>query len=949
MSASSHPLAPLSASEIKNAAAIIKASWPAHTELYYKAITLQEPPKTEVLKYLEAEHNGKPLPAISRKAFINYYIRNTNKFHEAIVDLTSGRVDRNVLLGPFIHANGDGEEIIAIEKVALEDEKVKAEIAKLELPKGTVVISDPWIYGSDGIGDEERLYQCFLYLRDPMNPSEADSNHYAMPLPISPVVSTATMKVIRVDILPTGADNTIKPVGKYKIQPPNEYIPEAQKLRTDLKPLNVVQPEGASFQVQQQGTSNVISWQKWTFRVGFNQREGMVLYDVRYDNRNLFYRLSLSDMNIPYADPRHPYFKKSAFDLGDAGAGIMANNLKLGCDCLGSIYYLSSVLSDDKGGVLDMPNVVCIHEQDAGIGFKHTNYRTGRAVVARSRELVLQSIITVSNYEYILAFIFNQAGELEYEIRATGILSTQPIDEGVEVPFGTVVHPGTLAPHHQHIFSLRIDPMIDGYDNRLVYDEAFAMPRSEWNPHGTGYYVKETVVEKSGGYDIDYDNNRSFKICNPNSRNPVNGKAVAYKIQAPPFQKILSDKDSFNYKRAEFSDHNIYVVKHKDGELYAGGLYTNQSRGGTGVRSWAERNENVKDTDLVVYVQAGINHIPRVEDFPVMPCEVLSIHLKPVNFFDKNPALDVPPSEQAFNKSNLLSEQHQQPSVTATVGENAKVGSIDALKKHSKITLLQLSNIRATFTPNPDASIFDTHNAMAPNDKAGRVVFIGNIPYGGTEELIIETLGRVGQVNNFRLVYDKETGRPKGFGFAEFADADAAASAVRNLNDYDLMGRKLRVDWSNESGSGDNAPSNRDQGAPPAMNGQQAAPAAAQPSSALGPLPPGVELPPNLTCPDAISRTLSTLPPDQLLDILSQMKGLVMTDPAKATELLRQAPQLAYAIFQSLLLLQLVDPAILTSLVETSAAPAPVAPAPPVQQVQQPPPQVTRPPMPYAG
>ena len=223
---------------------------------------------------------------------------------------------------------------------------------------------------------------------------------------------------------------------------------------------------------------------------------------------------------------------------------------------------------------------------------------------------------------------------------------------------------------------------------------------------------------------------------------------------------------------------------------------------------------------------------------------------------------------------------------------------------------------------------------------------------GGTEELIIETLGRVGQVNNFRLVYDKETGRPKGFGFAEFADADAAASAVRNLNDYDLMGRKLRVDWSNESGSGDNAPSNRDQGAPPAMNinGQQpAAPVAAQPSSTLGPLPPGVELPPNLTCPDAISRTLSTLPPDQLLDILSQMKGLVMTDPAKATELLRQAPQLAYAIFQSLLLLQLVDPQILTSLVETSAAPAPVAPAPPVQQVQQPPPQVARPPMNYAG
>ena len=77
MSASSHPLAPLSASELKNAAALIKASWPAHANLHFKVVTLQEPPKTEVLKYLDAEHSGKLLPAISRKAFINYYIRNT--------------------------------------------------------------------------------------------------------------------------------------------------------------------------------------------------------------------------------------------------------------------------------------------------------------------------------------------------------------------------------------------------------------------------------------------------------------------------------------------------------------------------------------------------------------------------------------------------------------------------------------------------------------------------------------------------------------------------------------------------------------------------------------------------------------------------------------------------------------------------------------------------------
>lgn len=378
-------------------------------------------------------------------------------------------------------------------------------------------------------------------------------------------------------------------------------------------------------------------------------------------------------MNIPYADPRHPFHKKAAFDLGDAGAGIMANNLKLGCDCLGSIHYLSAVLSNDKGEAMPMENVICVHEQDAGIGWKHTNYRTGRAAVVRNRELVVQSIITVSNYEYILAFIFNQAGEVSYEVRATGILSTQPIDEGISVPWGTVVHPGVLASHHQHIFSLRVDPMIDGHNNRLVYEEAHAMPRSDFNPHGVGYTVEETVVEKSCGLDIDYEANRTFKIQNVAVKNPVNGKPVAYKIHVPPFQKMLAHPDSFHHKRAEFADHNLYVTKYHDAELYAGGKYTNQSRGGTGVRAWANRRENVKDTDIVVYIQFGLQHATRIEDFPVMPVEIIKVALKPANFFDRNPAIDVPPSNQEFNRSTLVSEQHHQPAAEAVVGQKGEV------------------------------------------------------------------------------------------------------------------------------------------------------------------------------------------------------------------------------------------------------------------------------------
>jgi primary-amine oxidase len=89
-------------------------------------------------------------------------------------------------------------------------------------------------------------------------------------------------RVTRIDALPTGTDNTLSDKKEFKIPPPNEYIPKAQILRTDLKPLHIVQPKGASFTITEDFEStHVVSWQKWRFRLGFNAREGMVLYDVR--------------------------------------------------------------------------------------------------------------------------------------------------------------------------------------------------------------------------------------------------------------------------------------------------------------------------------------------------------------------------------------------------------------------------------------------------------------------------------------------------------------------------------------------------------------------------------------------------------------------------------------------------------------------------------------------
>ncbi|KAL8817041.1 MAG: hypothetical protein Q9223_004053 [Gallowayella weberi] len=228
--------------------------------------------------------------------------------------------------------------------------------------------------------------------------------------------------------------------------------------------------------------------------------------------------------------------------------------------------------------------------------------------------------------------------------------------------------------------------------------------------------------------------------------------------------------------------------------------------------------------------------------------------------------------------------------------------------------------------------------------KEGKNVFIGNIPYQLSEESVIEIASTCGQVVSFRLVSDPETGRPRGYGFCEYTDKDAAASAIRNLDGYQVMGRELRVAYSHQGPKDDNDPprsntNNNNQQLPQLQQQQQPPNGYGPPSNlpgALPPLPSGVDLPPTLTCPDAISKTISLLPTEQLLDILAQMKGLAMTDPTKATELLRQAPQLSFAIFQAMLLMGLVDTTVLASVVEQAAQPPP--------QQQQPPPQNTAPP-----
>lgn len=358
----------------------------------------------------------------------------------------------------------------------------------------------------------------------------------------------------------------------------------------------------------------VLRWQKWSFHIGFNYREGPVLSDVRYDGRKVFYRLSVSDMTVPYGDPRAPYHRKMAFDLGDIGAGVCANELELGCDCLGEIMYLDFDHLNVQGENSKLKSVVCVHEEDDGIGWKHTNYRTNRPAVVRSRILVIQTIITVANYEYIFAWKFDQSAGVHLETRATGILSTAAIMPGETSPYGNVVSPGVLGTNHQHIFCVRIDPSIDGHDNTIVQEDSVPMPWSKTdsdgdNQYGVGYVVEKTPITKAGSADAAPHLNRCFKITNPNKINSISGRPMGYKLVPAPSQLIISHPESVGYARAEFGEHHIHVTSYKDGELFAGGRYTNQSFGNAeGMRSWIAREDNTDNTDVVLWHSFGLTH-----------------------------------------------------------------------------------------------------------------------------------------------------------------------------------------------------------------------------------------------------------------------------------------------------------------------------------------------------
>jgi primary-amine oxidase len=639
-----HPLDPLSADEFVAVSALLGrecgVGFDTGQGWRINCIEMVEPAKAE----LAAFDDGGARPA--RKAVVLCLERATNSTYKSVVSLTDDRVESFEHV-PGVQANFTVDEFYECDAILRAHPDVIAALAKRGITDMDLVFMDTWTYGEAVAPPEfrdRRIGWSDTWLR-----SAPDTNPYATAVSgLHCVIDLNTMELLRIedDDPFAGGGTPPKAMGEYVPKHIPDRIRESWR-REPLKPLEIVQPEGPSFTL----TGNLLEWQNWSLRVGFNHREGMTLHTVKYQDgdrlRSVAHRMSFAEMMVPYRDPSVDHYRRTAFDIGEWGLGFMTTSLELGCDCLGEIRYLDATLHNSKGEPYPIRNAVCIHEEDNAVLWKHVDSHAG-AEVRRMRRLTISSHVTVANYEYLIYWRLYQDGNIECEVRATGIMVTTPVPEGQPHPNGTLVDERTYAPFHQHFLVARLDLDVDGSDNTVYMSESYAEAIGPENPYGLSVVQRSVPLrtEKQAIQDLNFATQRAWKVVNTNVVNGL-GTHPSYKLVPTGALPPMFDPDSPVFQRATAIGHTLWVTPNSPDERWPAGEFVNQSGADTGLGAWTQANRSIENTDVVLWYVFGIHHITRPEDWPIMPVDIVSFWLKPYGFFDRNPSLDVPPSPAA--------------------------------------------------------------------------------------------------------------------------------------------------------------------------------------------------------------------------------------------------------------------------------------------------------------
>lgn len=629
--AADHPLDGLTPSEITQVRDILGAGGELDADTRFAQQILLEVPKAR----LEAWKSGEPLGRVVMSTLLD---RPTGRVREAVVDLDANAVTSVRTLPTDEHPYGQPaylfEEYDDVNHIVKSDSRWREAMTKRGLTDFDRALCNPLAPGQFGEPDEvgRRLIRSLIYY-----PPPGSKNPWSFPVEgLVLLVDLTERQVVKI------VDERTVAVPDLEADFTDDHVPQR---RTTLRPLSITQPEGPSFTVD----GSLVTWENWSFRVGFSMREGLVLHEMTWDDadesRKVLHRASVPEMVVPYGDTSECRRWISYFDAGEYHLGKNANSLRLGCDCLGVIHYFDAHVADDHGDPMTIGRAVCMHEEDYGLAWKHTEF-DGEVSSRRSRRLVISAFATVGNYDYGFFWYLYLDGSIQFEAKATGVVFCGAEEPGTEHPYATEIAPALFAPVHQHIFCARLDFDLDGTDNYVDQVDVTRIPMGSDNPWGNAFTWSKERVTTPGSRLGDGSVSRIWHVGSASRTNNV-GTPTEYQLIPETRATLLADPGATVSDRATFATRHLWVTSYRDHELFPAGAYPNQHSGGAGLPAYVKAGGDVDGDDLVVWHSFGLTHIPRPEDWPVMPVDYCGFWLKPYGFLDRNPTIDVPDSSSA--------------------------------------------------------------------------------------------------------------------------------------------------------------------------------------------------------------------------------------------------------------------------------------------------------------
>ena len=644
--AANHPLDQLSYQEVWRALEILRDAGRLDAETTFSQFTLSEPDKDVVRAWREGDEPTRAAYAL---------VRQGDDTFEATVDLVAGEVSAWTQL-TGVQPNWSLGEFGAVVGKVLEHPDFIAGLEKRGITDTSFL--DCATIPPGYFGTEEEKGRRLGHVRC-SEPRGARNTWARQVEGLTAVVDLTAGEVLRV------VDDGVAPIPDVDADYDRTTLDHPREIGG---PFELDLPEGVGFDMN----GYQVSWQNWSFHLRPDQRTGLVVSLVDYREspdespRSVMYQGQLSEIYVPYMDPAFAWYARNFIDAGEFPAGGLAKPLLRGRDCPDHAVYIDSINTNSQGRPRTVPRTTCIYERETGDpSWRH--YEDEQPDSRKSRDLVVRTAAVVGNYDYLLDWIFRQDGSIEARVGATGLLEVKATSAVSAIPptpaagpanatavdalqagtaadaYGRFLDRNVIGVNHDHYFSYRLDLDVDGADNRFVADRLVTRELPADHPRRS-LWVQEphaAQTEQDAQLDINLAQPALWRILSTSRRNAV-GYPTSYQLMPGRNANHLFVADDYSLRRAGFIDHHLWVTPYDPDERFAAGDHPTLSEPGMGLPAWTEANRSISDEDLVIWHTVGMHHLPRAEDWPVMPVMWHGFELRPFDFFDRNPALDLP-------------------------------------------------------------------------------------------------------------------------------------------------------------------------------------------------------------------------------------------------------------------------------------------------------------------